>query len=61
MTTPQSLRRKPLSSAERAALRVASTEPRISLNLTDRMARAKGDPVATARLMAAITAGARAT
>jgi hypothetical protein len=48
---PQPLHRKPLTSIERAKLRMAPP--------TNRVARAKGDPVATARLLAALDGGAR--
>ena len=52
--------RKPLTSIERARLRVVPPPKKVTMNLSIEMARAKSDPVATARLLAAIEAGARA-
>ena len=60
-TTPiRPLHHKPLTSLERATLRLmppAAKEP--TINLSIEMARAKGDSEATAKLLAAIEAGAR--
>ena len=41
-------------------LRVVPPTKKVTMNLSIEMARAKSDPVATARLLAAIEAGARA-
>jgi hypothetical protein len=56
---PRLQSRKPLNSMERAKLRVMPPTKKMTMNLLIEMARAKGDPVATARLLAALDGGTR--